>query len=192
MAKRTNAQPASRNQGKRGAYSYNCRDYAGMSACPGAFVAQTEEELWRHIELHAAAAHNEGPVAWSTHDRRRIRRLISSFQCDDPVHSSHRRPGSFLNPGTPGNGRGGIRERMGSGMSDALGKGSRTCAGMPSRPRASTVQRKTRGSWVQIPPGPLPAGLCCPLCLKISWPDRIGRVSTGPRVLYVPCVEAEP
>jgi len=39
------------------AYSYACKDYPGMEGCPGSFKAQTEAELWKHIELHAATAH---------------------------------------------------------------------------------------------------------------------------------------
>lgn len=41
------------------AYSYRCKDYPGMDACPGSFTAETE--LWKHIELHAAIAHQENP-----------------------------------------------------------------------------------------------------------------------------------
>ena len=38
-------------------FSYHCKDYPGMAAGPGSFTAETEAELWKHIELHGAAAH---------------------------------------------------------------------------------------------------------------------------------------
>lgn len=37
------------------AYSVQCAD-AGMD-CPGTFVTETKEELARHVEMHAEAAH---------------------------------------------------------------------------------------------------------------------------------------
>ena len=58
------------------AYSYSCGDYPGMEGCPGSFTAETEAELWKHIELHAAEAHKEDPSAWSEDDRRQIRQII--------------------------------------------------------------------------------------------------------------------
>ncbi len=45
-------------------YSYACKEYPGMETCPGRFYAETEDELWKHIELHAVVAHNEDPDAW--------------------------------------------------------------------------------------------------------------------------------
>jgi hypothetical protein len=58
------------------AYTYRCRDYPGMEACPGSFTAETEAELWKHIELHAAAAHQENPEQWSSEDRETMKKLI--------------------------------------------------------------------------------------------------------------------
>lgn len=58
------------------AYSYRCADYPGMGTCPGFFVADTQEELWRHVELHGATAHQENPAAWSVKERQQIRDLI--------------------------------------------------------------------------------------------------------------------
>ena len=58
------------------AYSYACKDYPGMEACPGSFTAQTEAELWKHIELHAATAHQEDPKQWSPEDRQTMKKLI--------------------------------------------------------------------------------------------------------------------
>ncbi|PSH62003.1 DUF1059 domain-containing protein [Phyllobacterium brassicacearum] len=58
------------------AYSYRCKDYPGMDACPASFVAETEAELWKHIELHGATAHQEQPDKWSLEDRQQIKNLI--------------------------------------------------------------------------------------------------------------------
>ena len=60
------------------AFSYACKDYPGMEACPGHFVAETEEELWKLMELHATVAHEEDPGAWSADDRTYIGTLIKS------------------------------------------------------------------------------------------------------------------
>lgn len=59
-------------------YSYACKDYPGMEACPGQFAAQTEGELWKLIELHAALAHEENPAAWTAEDRAQLKTLIRS------------------------------------------------------------------------------------------------------------------
>jgi hypothetical protein len=45
-------------------------------ACPASFAAETEAELWKHIELHGAAAHQENPAQWSQDDRQQIKNLI--------------------------------------------------------------------------------------------------------------------
>lgn len=60
------------------AYSYQCSDYPGMEDCPASFTTETEEELWKHIELHGAAAHQEDPAQWSPEDRQQIKELIQS------------------------------------------------------------------------------------------------------------------
>lgn len=57
-------------------YSYACRDYPGMSECPGEFRAASREELWKLIELHASAAHGEDPASWSEEDEAQINALI--------------------------------------------------------------------------------------------------------------------
>ena len=59
-------------------YAYACRDYPGMEQCPGQFVAETEAELWRLIELHAKEAHGEDPSSWSDDDRAYLKKLIST------------------------------------------------------------------------------------------------------------------
>lgn len=58
------------------AYSYTCAEYPGMEDCPGSFTSDTQEELWKHVELHAVVAHQEDPGAWSEEERRQIRELI--------------------------------------------------------------------------------------------------------------------
>ena len=58
------------------AHSYRCGDYPGMEACPGSFTAETEAELWKHIELHASSAHLETPEMWSTEERQTMKNLI--------------------------------------------------------------------------------------------------------------------
>ena len=40
-------------------YSYACKEFPGMEACPARFYAETEDELWKLIELHASVAHGE-------------------------------------------------------------------------------------------------------------------------------------
>jgi hypothetical protein len=49
-----------------------------MEACPGHFVAETEDELWKLMELHATIAHEEDPSAWSAEDRAYIGTLVKS------------------------------------------------------------------------------------------------------------------
>lgn len=60
------------------AYSYRCGDYPGNEARKASFVAQTEKELWKHIEVHGAIAHQEDPDKWSPEDRQQVQKLIRS------------------------------------------------------------------------------------------------------------------
>lgn len=57
-------------------YRYKCSDYPGMETCPGAFTADAEGELWKHIELHAIEAHQEDPKKWTSEDRQQVQKLI--------------------------------------------------------------------------------------------------------------------
>lgn len=59
-------------------FAYACKDYPGMEACPGRFVAATEQEVWKLMELHAALAHDEDPAAWSDGDRAFLKTLIQA------------------------------------------------------------------------------------------------------------------
>ncbi|MFC1681077.1 DUF1059 domain-containing protein [Pseudomonadota bacterium] len=60
------------------AYSYSCKDYPDMETCLGHFVAETEDELWKLIELHASVAHEEDPGKWSGEDRQYLKKLIKT------------------------------------------------------------------------------------------------------------------
>lgn len=59
-------------------YSYTCKDYPGLEGCPGRFYAATEDELWKHMELHASVAHQEDPAAWTEEDRNLLKTLIKT------------------------------------------------------------------------------------------------------------------
>ena len=59
-------------------YLYACKDYPGMEQCPGHFIAETEDEVWKLMELHAQVAHGENPSAWTTDDRAELKTLIRS------------------------------------------------------------------------------------------------------------------
>jgi hypothetical protein len=59
-------------------HSYACRDYPGMEACPAQVTAETEDEVWKLMELHASVAHGEDPAAWSDEDRAYLKTLIKS------------------------------------------------------------------------------------------------------------------
>lgn len=57
-------------------YSYACKDYPGMENCPGHFVAESEEEIWQLVALHAQFAHGEDPSAWTADDKDTLKELI--------------------------------------------------------------------------------------------------------------------
>ncbi len=59
-------------------HTYACKDYPGMDACPGQFVAETEDELWKLMEVHASVAHGEDPREWSDEDRKYLKTLMNS------------------------------------------------------------------------------------------------------------------
>ncbi|WP_027258378.1 DUF1059 domain-containing protein [Leisingera aquimarina] len=58
------------------AFSYACRDCEGMEACPASVVAETEDEVWRLMELHAQIAHQEDPAQWDKETREYLATLI--------------------------------------------------------------------------------------------------------------------
>jgi predicted small metal-binding protein len=57
-------------------YSYACRNYPGMEQCPGRFYVDSEDEIWKLIEVHASTAHGEDPAAWTAQDRAYIKTFI--------------------------------------------------------------------------------------------------------------------
>ncbi|THJ08628.1 DUF1059 domain-containing protein [Nocardioides sp.] len=57
-------------------YTYKCAEFPGMEGCPASLTVATQEELWRHLELHGSLAHSEDPSAWSDDDRRQIQLII--------------------------------------------------------------------------------------------------------------------
>ena len=60
-------------------YSYSCKDYPGMEACPGQVVASTEEEVCKLMELHAVIAHGEDPSTWDDETRAYAKTLIKTL-----------------------------------------------------------------------------------------------------------------
>ena len=61
-------------------YTYRCRDYPGMLACPASFTADSASEVMKHVELHAQVAHGEDPTKWSQADRDQLNSLIKRSQ----------------------------------------------------------------------------------------------------------------
>ena len=57
-------------------YSYACKDYPEMEACPAHFTTETKDELLKVIELHATEAHGENPAEWSDEDKAFLSGLI--------------------------------------------------------------------------------------------------------------------
>ena len=58
------------------AFSYACRDCDGMEACPASVVAETKNEVWKLMELHAQVAHDENPAEWDGETREYLATLI--------------------------------------------------------------------------------------------------------------------
>jgi predicted small metal-binding protein len=49
-----------------------------MAACPGKVVAETEEEVWKLMELHAKVAHDENASEWDEETRAYLKSLIKT------------------------------------------------------------------------------------------------------------------
>lgn len=64
-------------------YSYACKEFPGMEACPGRFYAETEDELWKLIELHASVAHGEDAATWPAGDRAQLKALIKTEKAEN-------------------------------------------------------------------------------------------------------------
>jgi len=60
----------------KSAFSYACRDCEGMEACPASVVAETKDEVWKLIELHALIAHSEKAEDWDDETRDYLGTLI--------------------------------------------------------------------------------------------------------------------
>ena len=58
------------------AYSYACKDCEGMEDCPASVVAETKEEVWKLMELHALVAHDEKASDWDGDTRAYLETLI--------------------------------------------------------------------------------------------------------------------
>ena len=59
-------------------YSYACADCEGMETCPGKITVETEEELWKLVELHALIAHDEDAKKWDEETRAHLKTLIKT------------------------------------------------------------------------------------------------------------------
>jgi len=60
----------------KSAFSYACKDCDGMEACPASVVAETKDEVWKLMELHAQVAHSENPAKWDDATREYLGTLI--------------------------------------------------------------------------------------------------------------------
>ncbi|MBT8433107.1 MAG: DUF1059 domain-containing protein [Gammaproteobacteria bacterium] len=60
------------------AYSYACADCEGMEACPGKIIAETQDEIWKLMELHAKIAHQEDANGWDDDTRDYLKSLIKT------------------------------------------------------------------------------------------------------------------
>jgi len=60
------------------AYSYACADCEGMETCPGKVIAETEDEVWRLMEVHAMIAHDEDASEWDDETRGYLKTLIKT------------------------------------------------------------------------------------------------------------------
>jgi len=59
-------------------YSYACADCEGMEACPAKVVAETEEEVWELMKLHAKIAHDEDASEWDDETQTYLKTLIKA------------------------------------------------------------------------------------------------------------------
>ena len=61
------------------AYSYACRECEGMEACPASVIAETKDEVWKLVELHAKVAHDEDAKNWGAETREYLATLIKEI-----------------------------------------------------------------------------------------------------------------
>ena len=57
-------------------YTYACADCEGMEACPAKITVETENELWKLVELHALVAHQEDAGEWDDKTRAYLKTLV--------------------------------------------------------------------------------------------------------------------
>ena len=62
------------------AYSYACGDCEGMETCPGKIIAETEEELWQLVGLHAKIAHGENAEEWDDETKTYLKSLVKTVK----------------------------------------------------------------------------------------------------------------
>ena len=62
------------------AYSYACADCEGMETCPGKIIAETEEELWQLVGLHAKIAHGENAEEWDDETKTYLKSLVKTVK----------------------------------------------------------------------------------------------------------------
>jgi predicted small metal-binding protein len=49
-----------------------------MESCPGKVIAETEDEVWQLMELHAKIAHDEDASEWDDETRSYLKTLIKT------------------------------------------------------------------------------------------------------------------
>lgn len=59
-------------------YSNACANFEGMEACPGKLIAETEDEVWKLMGLHAKLAHDEDVNGWDDETRAYLKSLIKT------------------------------------------------------------------------------------------------------------------
>ena len=57
-------------------YTYACADCEGMETCSAKITVETENELWKLVELHALVAHEEDAGKWDDDTRAYLKTLV--------------------------------------------------------------------------------------------------------------------
>jgi hypothetical protein len=63
-------------------YSYACADCEGMETCPAKITVETENELWKLVELHALVAHDVVAGVWDDETRAYLESLFKISEPD--------------------------------------------------------------------------------------------------------------
>ena len=56
---------------------------SGDGGMPGICPAETEDEVWQLMELHASVAHGEDRAAWTAEDRAQLKTPVKSEAADN-------------------------------------------------------------------------------------------------------------